>query len=334
MTKQTISIDFVRETLAGVRDKGLDSDALLLQAGISPRLLDSSQSRVSPGQYSALWRVIGSALDDEFLGLASRRMKCGAFSMLCHSVIHGETLEAGLNRALRFYALIFDDIGATLHQTENVAQIVVADHGRPLGIFAHSAFLHILHALASWLVGRRIPIIKAEFCYDEPPYSIEYRTIFCSKLLFNQANSSITYGARYLGLPIIQNKETLKDFLRYAPASFLLKFEHGDTFSDRIRRHLDHTYVSEWPDFDAMATQLNMTPSTLRRRLEEQGQPYQLIKDDLRCDLAIILLNNSKKTVADIATELGFAETSAFYRAFKKWTGMSPTEYRSAQKRS
>ncbi|MBI3898400.1 MAG: AraC family transcriptional regulator [Gammaproteobacteria bacterium] len=329
MIKQTISIAFVREALTTVWQKGLYTDELLLQVGISPSLLDLPQSRISPGQYSSLWRAIALMLNDEFLGLTSRPMKIGAFSMLCHSVIHGETLEAGLRRALRFYSLIFDDIGATLSHDGNWVRIEIANHGRHLGLFAHSAFLQILHGLVSWLIGRRIAILKAEFCYDEPSHGKEYRAIFCPNTYFNQPNTAITFSARYLDMPIIQNKETLKDFLRYAPTSFLIKFEQGDTLSDRIRRHLHHTYVSEWPDFDAMARQLNMTPSTLRRRLEGQGQPYQSIKDDLRFDLAIILLDQPEKSVTDIAIGLGFSDTSAFYRAFKKWTGMSPTEYRS-----
>ena len=62
----------------------------------------------------------------------------------------------------------------------------------------------------------------------------------------------------------------------------------------------------------------------------DEGQSYQLIKDDLRRDLAISQLSHSDKSVLDIALDLGFAEASAFHRAFKKWTGARPGEYRRA----
>jgi AraC-like DNA-binding protein len=67
----------------------------------------------------------------------------------------------------------------------------------------------------------------------------------------------------------------------------------------------------------------------LRRRLDEEGQSFQSIKDQLRRDLAINYLKHSSKSVTEIAIDLGFAEQSAFHRAFKKWTGMRPGEYRS-----
>jgi AraC-like DNA-binding protein len=71
-----------------------------------------------------------------------------------------------------------------------------------------------------------------------------------------------------------------------------------------------------------------MTRSTLRRRLEEEGQPFQMIKDQLRRDFAIDALSHTSQSVMEIAITLGFAEPSAFHRAFKKWTNTTPSEYR------
>ena len=73
---------------------------------------------------------------------------------------------------------------------------------------------------------------------------------------------------------------------------------------------------------------MHTTPSTLRRRLEREGSSFQVIKDDLRRDMAIDLLCNSTRSVDDIGFALGFSEHSAFYRAFRRWTGASPGEYR------
>ena len=73
-----------------------------------------------------------------------------------------------------------------------------------------------------------------------------------------------------------------------------------------------------------------LTTATLRRRLAEEGASYQGIKDQLRRDLAISYLSHSDRSVMDIALELGFSERSAFHRAFRKWTGASPGEFRRA----
>jgi AraC-like DNA-binding protein len=84
------------------------------------------------------------------------------------------------------------------------------------------------------------------------------------------------------------------------------------------------------PDFETLAGELNMTTATLRRRLPRRALPIKEIKDQLRRDLAISYLSHSNRSVMDIALELGFSERSAFHRAFRKWTGASPGEFRRA----
>ena len=96
----------------------------------------------------------------------------------------------------------------------------------------------------------------------------------------------------------------------------------------RVRRRLREGPAEDWPDFQALATSMRTTASTLRRRLDEEGQPYQAIKDALRRDLAIELLADAGNSVLDVAFRLGFAEASAFHRAFRRWTGASPGAYR------
>ncbi len=80
-----------------------------------------------------------------------------------------------------------------------------------------------------------------------------------------------------------------------------------------------------------MARQLHMSPQTLRRHLSEEGSSFQELKDHLRRDLAIYHLGRSDLSIQDIAEQLGFSEPSAFHRAFKKWTGLTPGAYRANQ---
>jgi AraC-like DNA-binding protein len=80
-----------------------------------------------------------------------------------------------------------------------------------------------------------------------------------------------------------------------------------------------------------MALRLHVAEATMRRRLKQEGYTYQSIKDDLRRDIAIGELQDTDRTIAEISTAVGFAEPSAFHRAFRKWTGMRPTDYRPAR---
>jgi AraC-like DNA-binding protein len=89
--------------------------------------------------------------------------------------------------------------------------------------------------------------------------------------------------------------------------------------------------MSNWPAADQMAARLHVAEATMRRYLKQEGHTYQSIKDALRRDIAIAELQRTQRTIADIANAVGFAEPSAFHRAFRKWTGMRPSDYRPAQ---
>lgn len=339
LEKGSISICFVHEALACIQRRGLDQSALLLQAGISPELLVSPHARVSSRQYGALWHLIAQTLDDEFFGMDSHRMKAGSFTLLCHAVIHSDTLERALRRAMRFLRLVLDDMAGELSREGDVAHIVLKDlSGNVMQCanaqvtskraFAYGTYLIILHGLACWLVGRRIPLSTADFCCAEPVFSDEWRILFSQNLNFNQDHCRISFPASYLDMANIQNERTMKEFLRSAPANFLVKYKNSASLSAKIRRRLREWSPAAWPDFDTLAHQLNASPATLRRRLDDEGESYRSIRDELRRDLAISLLSDTQLSLSDIAGELGFAESSAFHRAFKKWTGIRPGEYR------
>lgn len=339
LEKGSVSICFVDEALACIRQSGLDPNDLLMQAGISPELLSAPNARVSARHYGVLWHLIAQAIDDEFFGMDRHRMKAGSFTLLCHAIIHSDTLERALLRATRFLRLVLDDLVGELSRDAESAHIVLKDlHSHSASqrdtstmasrAFAYGTYMIILHGLACWLVGRRIPISSAAFCGDAPPYADEWRILFSQNLSFNQDSCRISFPASYLDMPNTQNERTMKAFLRSAPANFLVKYKNSASLAAKIRRRLRAWPPATWPDFDTLARQLHASSATLRRRLNDEGESYQSIMDELRRDLAISLLGDTKLSIAEIAIELGFSESSAFHRAFKKWTGTRPSEYR------
>ncbi|MBX9635485.1 MAG: AraC family transcriptional regulator, partial [Magnetospirillum sp.] len=158
--KGTISILFVDGVLQGFRERGFDVDDLLEQTGLSPSLLGLPHARVSSPTYTMLLRLIAQALDDEFFGQDSRRMKVGSFAMLCHNVIHCRTLDKAMMRILRFFALMLDDIRGTCSCADGLMLLTLQDSNpaRAPGIFAQETLMMFVHRLACWLVNRRIPI--------------------------------------------------------------------------------------------------------------------------------------------------------------------------------
>ena len=140
-------------------------------------------------------------------------------------------------------------------------------HERAAGVahrvFAHELLLMLLYGVSCWLVGRRIPILRAEFSYAEPAHSAEYRLMYCADLRFNRPNTLLAFEASYLDLPVVQNERSVKEFLRTAPESILLKYKNGSSLSARVRRRLRQCLPGEVPDFEGLAAEMNMTPATL-----------------------------------------------------------------------
>src|SRR5882672_3390964 len=135
----TIAICFFAAALESVRARGLNADEMLANVGLSPSLLQVPQARVSAKHYGALWRTIALALDDEFFGQDSRRMKAGSFAMLCHAVLSCKTLRQALDRSLRFFALVLDDISGTLVSDDKVVKIILHERRNDA---THRVFAH------------------------------------------------------------------------------------------------------------------------------------------------------------------------------------------------
>lgn len=330
--KDSVSISFVHEALAGVRRRGLDPGPLLQAAGIPERLLDFEQSRVSAESFSALWLAVAAALDDEFFGLDARRMKVGSFATLTRFMLGAKDLRAALQRAQRLLEIVLDDLAAALVEDGGQAAIELLPTARaadrPVVPFAHETLLVLLHGLMCWLVGRRIAIERAEFAYPRPPRWREYTVMYSPQLCFDQARTRIVFDAELLDAPVVQTERSAREFLREAPYNIVLRYKDTNSWSARVRHVLRELSPEDWPDFDALAAQLGSSASVLRRGLEREGTSFRAIKDALRRDIAIERLSHSNLPLPEIALAVGFAEPSAFHRAFKQWTGVRPGEYR------
>ncbi|SIT46903.1 Transcriptional regulator, AraC family [Paraburkholderia ribeironis] len=331
--KGTISVSLVEETLALARSRGLDALPLAEAAGIAAPMLASPKSRVSSAQYGALWVAIARALDDEFFGQDSHRMKCGSFIAMTQTALSARNGAQALARAVGFMRLVLDDLGVRIEtDAQRVRLRFVERDGAPApAMFAYATYFILVYGLVCWLVGRRIPLLEARFRCAEPPAVHEYRLMFCDQMRFDAAESYVDLAPAFLELPVVQTTRSARPFLRDAPGSFIVKYRNAGSLAARVRKTLRALPMAGWPAADQMAARLHVAEATMRRHLKHEGYTYQSIKDDLRRDIAIGELQGTARTIADIASAVGFAEPSAFHRAFRKWTGMRPTDYRPAR---
>ncbi|SDR34057.1 transcriptional regulator, AraC family [Paraburkholderia fungorum] len=338
--KGTISVSLVAETLALARARGFDARPLAEAAGIAAPMLASPKSRVTSAQYGALWVGIARALDDEFFGQDSHRMKSGSFVAMTQMALGARNGAKALSRAVGFMRLVLDDLSVQIDlqgaaNPQRVRLRFVEREGAPApAMFAYATYFILVYGLVCWLVGRRIPLLEARFRCAAPPAAHEYRLMFCDHMTFDQPESYVDLAPDFLDLPVIQTTRSARAFLRDAPGSFIVKYRNVDSLAARVRKLLRSTPMAAWPAADQMAARLHVAEATLRRHLKQEGYTYQSIKDDFRRDIAIGELQRSERTIADIASAVGFAEPSAFHRAFRKWTGMRPGDYRPAREPS
>ena len=304
-------------------------EPLLERAGIPVKFLKEPLARVSPAQFSTLWTSITRALDDEFFGLDSHPMREGSYALMCHAALSSANLHQALKRILRFMRLVLDDLDPALEVREGQAYVHLSDTRPAPPLFAHATLFVLVFGLACWLIGRRIPITAGSFQSLAPGQAVvEYQALFCEQLEFAQAQTWLSFPAAYLQQPVVQNTKTIREYFREAPANFLVKYRNPRGILAKIRRRLREQAPAEWPGFELLCAEMHYAQATLRRRLRQEGQTYQSLKDDLRRDMALDQLLHTRKSVPEIAALLGFAEPSAFYRAFRKWTGGLPSDYR------
>jgi AraC-like DNA-binding protein len=328
--KDTISMQMVREALLQCCAPGAAIDEVLSKVGIAPSLMAQAEARVPATAYARLWRLLARRRDDEFFGMDPRKLRSGSLAFLCRSSMAQLTVAAGLASGLSFLSLMLESMQASLVRQQTLAEVVLEEGDEPpRRAFTYFTYWMIVHGVACWLAGRRIPILAIELRCPEPEFSEDYRVMFSENLRFDRPRTRIIFAADCLDLPIKRSADELSRFLSRAPGNILVKYRDPDSFARQIKSELRKLPAQDWPETDALAQAWNMSASTLRRRLADEGQTYQVLKDSVRKELAIAWLADPAISFADIAARLGFADTSSFYKAFRKWFGSNPGHYRS-----
>lgn len=328
LSKGTISIALVHEALSAAYAKGLNTQIILNKAGIPAELLMSPKARVPVTTYAQLWIELANAMNDEFFGMDSHPMRRGSYKLLTKLVSTAETLQKALYDILKFFNFVLDDMHGELIREQEKAYLVIHDHEQPKRMFTYATFLILVHGLMCWLVDQRIGLNTIMVRCAKPNDIQDYLVRFGEDIQFNAEINRVEFDAHYLDIKIKKDKKALYDFLEQTPQNLLVRFKNENALSVLIRRYLLKLHPAQWPELKDVAHQLNISEATVQRRLKHEGVSYQQIKNEIRCDIAVQRLSKTNDSIQDISEDLSFHDPSAFHRAFKKWTGVSPGAYR------
>lgn len=328
----TVAIGFVIGMISGLRRAGLSPEAVLDRAEIASSLIGQADARVPVARYAALYRLINDSLDDEGFALFAHPLRRGSFELLCRGMLSAPTLEEALQRFARYWRVLQQDLEIEVLRSGRAAVLIISEEqALPVGgagrVFAFEWLLRMIHGLAAWLVGRPLALDEVAFPYPPPAHVADYELVFAPRHTFDAPRLEARFAAELLALPIRRDEAALTAFLQEAPASITTIYRRDRALALRVREQL-RAALPALPTLNEVARRMFLSPRTLHRRLEDEGTGFRQIRDLLRRDLAIEWLSTSARPLGRIASDLGFADAAAFYRAFANWTGSGPRDYR------
>jgi len=286
-------------------------------------------------QYSRVYQQVLSRLQDETFGVTgSELVSPGAFRMMCYCIVPCDNLGRAIERASEFYRTFFDEQSQLyVNFTQEHARVGYKSVSSPPGTQVQAAdgyALSMWQRFFSWLCGRPIQLSRVDFAGDPPERPEKYEALFGCPLYFRQPSNLMYFSSEYLACPVVHTEQSLNEFLRTAPYQLLImdNESRADNLVAQVRAMIGHDFSQGFPAFDTIAQALNMSAPTLRRRLKREGVTFQQLKDESRCDAARLHLDRLEVSINQVALEMGFTDPSAFPRSFKKWTGMTPGQYR------
>lgn len=327
VNEATVSILVVRSILEDAVKAGVAADALCAAVGLNPALLEDPDARIPFPTHVAFWREVVTRSGDAYFGLHSgERFQLPMLGVVGYIAANAANFGEALQRIVHYSALVSN---ASVPWCSLDAQV-----GR-IGMHIVNPVHHVVERMLTVLVmfGRQLTGIEwapltVHFQHPPPPDQSEYRRIFQAPVYFNQPENMAMVARTVLDFPNKRADPELCRYLQRHADNLLVQYARPATFVDQVRHQVLEGLRRQDVNAARLARLLGMSPRTLHRRLQEHGTSYQTLLDAVRCDLAHSYLGERHLAIDEVAFLLGFAETSTFYRAFKRWTGVTPGEYR------
>ncbi len=170
-------------------------------------------------------------------------------------------------------------------------------------------------------------ILKINFCYQAPHYKEKYQAFFQCPVAFKQPDTQLIISSKGLDAPLKMSDPTSQMQARKLCEQELKKIKGLDSLSDKIKE-LILTSIGHTPNLEQTAQRFHMSARTLHRHLKQEGTSFKVILEDVTHHLAKEYLKNSTLSIQEIAYLLGYSDHANFRRAFKRWQGMAPSEFR------
>lgn len=309
----TVAHTMARVIARALGELGHDASGLIEQtdpdAGVSGEVMDQ------------IWEGAAAELRDDHVALAAvERLPLGTLGALDYGLVTSATLREGLELLCRGFSMVTGRQALTLSTTPDYATLVLSRVPTALPARHNDEFIfgivtdRMRHAL-----GQRLVLSRVTFTHPRPPMAVALYKYFAAELAFDAGRKSLVFPASLLEQPLRTAQPAVAATIR------ALLVPGDDEVVATVRNLVAADLAGA--DFDAVAARLGMPRRTLQRRLSECGTSFRKIVDDARCEEAIALVRSGELDIDRLAARVGFTDATAFYRAFHRWTGMSPMAF-------
>ncbi|MCG8589620.1 MAG: AraC family transcriptional regulator [Proteobacteria bacterium] len=266
---------------------------------------------------------------DPNIGLrAATELTKGDFDLLEYTAVSSATPRAAIPVLRRYFRLISEASDLDLIEIDGQALIRMTHAvGLPRAIIDFQSAVYNL-AVERWMRPNRLHK-EAWFAHSEPPDTRVYREVFGElPLRFRAPFDGFLLDRDCLDRPLATADPKLHKLLCEFAEQRVAEFAAAKPFSHQVAELIAQELAGGRPSADSIASRLKMTRRTLSRRLDQEGPSFQCLVDTTLFALARFHIALGERSIGEIASMLGFSEPAAFYRAFKRWSGRTPSAYR------
>jgi AraC-like DNA-binding protein len=328
--KPRLSVRAIKPVIAGLNALGQSTDALLDAAGVSRAMLSEPERYLPPGAMQVIWAQALAMTRDDCLGLhLAMAAPIDAFDVHAYAMLSSPTLRDAFARACRYQRLINEGTTLTLREGARDATLrhALANGGavprQPAEFLA-----------ATWVrIGRLVTGTEwvpsgVFFAHERPSDITDHCSIFGSVPRFSAGRTALQVTAETLALTNSRADATLAGLMDRYVLSLLDRHPAVTTMSGHVHAWLVGSHAAGAPTATRAARALAVSERTLHRKLAEESTTFRVVLDRFRHETAVTLLGARRHSIAEVAFLLGYSELSAFYRAFRRWTGRSPAQSR------
>jgi AraC-like DNA-binding protein len=324
----TVWGQLVKIILDAAASANFNVEALLTAVELDSALLEDIDARFPQEKLAALWQELVRSSGEESIGLYLAELARPA-TVINYACASSPNFSEALSRLVRYNQLIYEAREFTLETDGKLTRVTHTVPNPYRSFHPYYQFVSALIVLhGRKMTGRDLTPQEVSFQYPQPTDLCAHRRFFRAPLRFGQPVNEIVFDTGVLHKPLVRSDSGLLTILDRYVEKLLARLPQAEGIVDRVRQALSVELRQGQVSLESTALILEVEPRTLQRRLREAGTSYQAILDEMRRELSIYYLREEQIAVYEVAFLLGFSETGVFNRAFKRWTGQTPSEFR------